>query len=79
MAHRTGFTASVLKVALQKAGFPKILVDRQAGLELKATAMKGEDQCPHDPKRNGATSTPILDQNGSMNTTSQIRENCLQE
>ncbi len=43
MVHRTGFTGSVLKAALQRAGFEKVVLDRDGGsLELKGTAIKAE-------------------------------------
>jgi len=40
MAHRTGFTQSVLKNALDTAGFLSVKIDRDTAFELKATARK---------------------------------------
>lgn len=40
MAHKTGFTASVLKVALQRAGFVEVETNRDTKFELVATARK---------------------------------------
>ncbi len=67
MAHKTGFTASVLRAALRRAGFEKVLIDRSGGaLELKGTAIKGE-LCPPEAKPSAATSTCISDTPGSRN------------
>jgi SAM-dependent methyltransferase len=43
MAHKTGFTGTVLKAALGRAGFEKVGIDRDKGaLELRAKATKSE-------------------------------------
>ncbi len=42
MAHKTGFTGTVLKMALRRAGYEKVDLDRDCGaLELRAKAIKG--------------------------------------
>lgn len=41
MAHKTGFTGTVLKDSLRRAGFEKVVIDRDKGaLELRAKAIK---------------------------------------
>jgi hypothetical protein len=83
MAHKTGFTASVLKAACQRAGFTKILIERE-GAELKAKAIKserakgGDVPSQHDPKHNGECFTPTSEPPGSDSgdTTSTTRASC---
>ncbi len=58
MQHRTGFTASVLKKALEQAGFRKVLTERvlTAGCpELKGIALKEEQPTVHLEEHNGAS------------------------
>ncbi len=56
MAHKTGFTGSVLKDALRRAGFEKMVLDRDKGaLELQAKAIKGES---HARQESGAEGVP---------------------
>ena len=78
MAHKTGFTATTLKAALQRAGFEKVVVDRggSGNTELKASAIKGEPPCLQNHKPSGDTSTPISDTRGSRNTTSTTPASC---
>ncbi len=55
MGHKTGFTTSVLKAALHRAGFEKVLIDRE-GFELKAKALKG---VPHAVEEPGPEGVPL--------------------
>jgi Methyltransferase domain len=54
MAHRTGFTSSVLKAALCRAGFEKVLVER-VGFDLKGQAVKEVMPCQPSVRSSGLT------------------------
>lgn len=61
MAHKTGFTASVLRSALKRAGFEKVLVEREqhrGSAELKAIAVKGKGVIEDAGQEPGATGVP---------------------
>jgi SAM-dependent methyltransferase len=44
MAHKTGFTSSVLSAALGHAGFTNVKVDREIQFELRAKALKPDER-----------------------------------
>jgi predicted SAM-dependent methyltransferase len=49
MAHKMGFTASVLKACLLRAGFDQVEVDREHKFDLTARAYKAEAKEPEPP------------------------------
>jgi protein O-GlcNAc transferase len=54
MAHKSGFTGSLLKTMLQRAGFKKVEIDRETKFELIARATKGADDASEVAETEGA-------------------------
>lgn len=60
MSHKTGFTGTVLKDALRRAGFEKVVIDRDKGaLELRAKAIKGASHASQESGSEGVSGSAL--------------------
>jgi SAM-dependent methyltransferase len=73
MAHKTGFTESVLKAALKRAGFEAVRIDRDKGaLELRATAGKVGEPLD-DPSKWSMSDAESGSTNGTSNNQTCLK------
>ncbi len=77
MAHRTGFTASVLRIALGSAGFVEVETDRTEPFELKGIARKDEAHASQKSSAKRLLSGPLrasVDEGTSFRKQGEVAE-----